>query len=171
MIRFAAMFALVGGALFAAELLEPVRAALIVPWTELLATVTGGLLALFDADVATSGVVIRSAANGFAVAIQPGCNGVEACIVLAAAVTAFPAPWAARIAGMAAGFLAIQSLNLVRLASLFYLGQWSRELFEWAHLYLWQALIMLDALVVFVLWLRFLPPGAAAAPPRAGAAA
>jgi exosortase/archaeosortase family protein len=41
--------------------------------------------------------------------------------------------------------------------SLFYLGQWNREVFEWAHLYAWQALIMLDALIVFLLWLRTLP--------------
>jgi hypothetical protein len=29
--------------------------------------------------------------------------------------------------------------------------------FDWFHLYLWQALIVLDALVVFLLWLRWLP--------------
>jgi hypothetical protein len=41
--------------------------------------------------------------------------------------------------------------------SLFYIGQWSLKVFEWAHLYLWQALIMLDALIVWLLWLRLLP--------------
>jgi hypothetical protein len=30
--------------------------------------------------------------------------------------------------------------------------------FDWFHLYLWQALIVLDALVVFLVWLRYLPP-------------
>jgi exosortase/archaeosortase family protein len=40
---------------------------------------------------------------------------------------------------------------------LFYLGQWSKEWFDWAHLYIWQALIMLDALVVFLVWIRYLP--------------
>jgi hypothetical protein len=29
--------------------------------------------------------------------------------------------------------------------------------FEWAHLYVWQALIMLDVLVVWLLWVRTLP--------------
>jgi hypothetical protein len=42
--------------------------------------------------------------------------------------------------------------------------------FEFAHLYMWQALIMLDVLVVWLLWMRVVakrdkptpPPGAAA---------
>jgi hypothetical protein len=41
--------------------------------------------------------------------------------------------------------------------SLFYIGQWNLAVFEWAHLYAWQALIMLDALIVWLLWLRLLP--------------
>ena len=67
------------------------------------------------------------------------------------------APWKHKLAGIGIGFGAIQLLNLVRIISLFYLGQWNRTWFDWFHLYLWQALIMLDALVVFLLWLRWLP--------------
>ena len=55
------------------------------------------------------------------------------------------------------GFFAIQALNLVRIISLFYMGQWNYTAFEWFHLYLWQALIILDALVVWLIWLRKLP--------------
>jgi hypothetical protein len=42
-------------------------------------------------------------------------------------------------------------------ASLFYLGQWNANAFQWAHLYLWQALIMLDVLIVWLVWIRTLP--------------
>ena len=59
--------------------------------------------------------------------------------------------------GFAIGFVAIQGLNLVRIISLFYLGQWNFTVFEWFHLYLWQALIILDAMVVWLIWLRTLP--------------
>jgi len=55
------------------------------------------------------------------------------------------------------GFFAIQFLNLVRIVTLFYLGQWNQVAFEWFHLYLWQALIIMDALVVWLVWLRTLP--------------
>ncbi len=103
------------------------------------------------------GIILRSLENGFAVSIQPGCNGIEASIVLIAAILAFPAPWKHKLIGLGVGLGAIQALNLVRIISLFYLGQWNMTYFEWAHLYLWQALIMLDALVVFVIWVRFIP--------------
>jgi hypothetical protein len=36
------------------------------------------------------------------------------------------------------------------------MGQWSMVWFEWFHLYLWQALIIIDALVVWLLWLRWI---------------
>jgi exosortase/archaeosortase family protein len=58
---------------------------------------------------------------------------------------------------MALGFLAIQTLNLVRIISLYYLQRWSMAWFDWFHLYLWQALIILDALVFWLIWLRWLP--------------
>jgi exosortase/archaeosortase family protein len=48
-------------------------------------------------------------------------------------------------------------LNLVRIISLYYLQRWSMTWFDWFHLYLWQALIILDALVFWLVWLRWLP--------------
>lgn len=43
-------------------------------------------------------------------------------------------------------------VNLLRVVSLYYLGQWNMAVFEFAHLYVWQALIMLDVLAVWLLW-------------------
>ena len=83
---------------------------------------------------------------------------------------AYPAPWRYKLLGIGAGFLAIQALNLVRIISLFYLGQWNRTWFDWFHLYLWQALIVLDALVAFLVWLRWLPQPPRASPPARQAA-
>ena len=88
--------------------------------------------------------------------IERGCNGIEAVIILIAALAAFPSTWKQKLVGFCAGFIAIQLLNLVRIISLFYMGQWSMVWFEWFHLYLWQALIIIDALVVWLLWLRWI---------------
>ena len=55
-----------------------------------------------------------------------------------------------------AGFVFVQALNIVRIISLFYLGQWNYTVFEWFHLYLWPVLIMLDVLVVFAIYLQWL---------------
>ncbi|HEX3098552.1 MAG TPA: exosortase H [Usitatibacter sp.] len=157
MARFAIVFAVVLAALFAAELTPPVQSALVIPWTAGLVRLSAGLIGLFDPHVATFGKILESTANGFAISIEAGCNGVEAALILVAAMLAFPAPWKHRAIGILAGLLAVQALNVVRVVSLFYLGQWSFAAFEWAHYYLWQALIMLDVLVVWLLWIRTLP--------------
>ena len=113
-----------------------------------------GLVTLFDSTAAAAGKVLWNTVTGFGVSIEPGCNGVEACIVLFAAVIAFPSTWRHKLTGLALGFVAVQALNMVRVISLFYLGQWSTPVFNFAHEYLWQALIMLDVLIVWLLWVR-----------------
>ncbi|MEM7018340.1 MAG: exosortase H [Pseudomonadota bacterium] len=154
MAAFFIWFLIIQGVLFAAELSMPVQQALIIPFTELIATVSAGCIQLFDPQVVAQGILIKNAETGFAVVIKAGCNGVEATIILVAALVAFPrVSWWYKLTGVLVGFFTIQLLNLLRIISLFYLGQWSMEAFEWAHLYLWPALIMLDVLLVFLIWL------------------
>jgi exosortase H (IPTLxxWG-CTERM-specific) len=157
MIRVVALFAGIVLGLFALELTPPAQRFFVQPWTGLVAQAAGAIVRAIDPAVMVNGAMLVSTQTGFAVTILAGCNGVEAMIVLLAGMLTFPAPWKHRAAGIAAGIVAIQALNLVRIVSLFYLGQWDREAFEWAHLYLWQALVMLDALIVWMLWLGALP--------------
>ncbi len=156
-IRFFVLFVVVQAALFGAELTPWAQRYFVAPWTDTLAATSASLVTIFDSNVVATGKILRSAANGFAVSIEAGCNGVEATIVLVAAILAFPAPWKSRLVGLAAGIVAVQGLNIVRVISLFYLGQWNFDVFQWAHLYVWQALIMLDVLVVWLIWVRTLP--------------
>jgi len=157
MVRFFVLFSVLLVGLFTLEILQPVEKYVILPFTSLIADVSVGLIQFFDDNVVATANVIRDQASGFGVRIERGCNGVEALIILFAAIFAFPAPLKNKLAGFAVGFVAIQALNLVRIISLFYLGQWNQTAFEWFHLYLWQALIILDALVVWLVWLRTLP--------------
>ncbi len=157
MIKFFILFLVIQGALFGGELTEIGQQFFVVPWTNFLATLSAGLVKGFDPNVMVQGKILQSMSNGFAVSIEAGCNGVEATIVLIAAMLAFPAPWKNKAIGLLAGILAVQGLNIVRIISLFYLGQWNYNVFEWAHLYVWQALIMLDVLIVWLLWVRTLP--------------
>jgi exosortase H (IPTLxxWG-CTERM-specific) len=157
MIRFFVLFSVFLVGLFTLEILQPVEKYVILPFTSLIADISVWLIQMFDDDVIATANVIRDSASGFGVRIERGCNGVEALIILFAAIFAFPAPIRNKLLGFAIGFFAIQALNLVRIISLFYLGQWNQVAFEWFHLYLWQALIILDALVVWLVWLRTLP--------------
>jgi exosortase H (IPTLxxWG-CTERM-specific) len=156
--RFVIVFAAVLVGLFTLEMLEPVQAAVIQPFTGWLATVSAAIIMPFDDAVVASGRIIEHTTAQFAVSIESGCNGVEATIVLIAGVVAFPASWTQRLVAILVGFLAIQLMNLARIISLFYLGQWNLDIFTWTHLYLWPVLIMLDVLLVFALYLRYLTP-------------
>jgi exosortase H (IPTLxxWG-CTERM-specific) len=160
MLRFFVLFTVLLVGLFTLEILQPAEKYVILPFTSLIADISVGLIQMFDDNVVAASNVIRDKTTGFGVRIERGCNGVEALIILFAAIFAFPAPLKNKLVGFAIGFFAIQGLNLVRIISLFYLGQWNQTAFEWFHLYLWQALIILDAMVVWLVWLRTLPrPG------------
>jgi len=139
---------------FFLELLTIVQSTLVNPWTYFLSDISSFLVNIFDNNVIAYDNILRDSETGFAVSIAPGCNGVEAIIVLASAILAYPASIKNKLLGISLGFLAIQSLNVVRIISLFYLGQWNETLFNWAHSYIWQALIMLDVLIIYLFWLR-----------------
>jgi exosortase H (IPTLxxWG-CTERM-specific) len=159
MLRFFLLFLSIQAVLFVLELWQPVREAVIIPFTAGLAALSAWLVGLFDDGVVASGIVLTHVPNNFAVRIEAGCNGVEAMIILIAAILAFPASWKHKVMGLTLGFVAIQALNLARIISLFYIGQWNYAVFEWSHLYLWQALILLDALIFWLVWVRMLPGG------------
>ncbi len=155
MTRFFIIFVVSLVVLFRIDMLEPVQQSVAEPWTQWLAAASAGLMTAFDADVIHQGRILMSRTTGFAVSIEAGCNGIEAAIVLVAGVVAFPSTWMEKLIGITIGFAAIQAVNLLRIVSLYYLGQLSRPVFEFAHLYLWQALIMLDVLIVWLLWIRW----------------
>ena len=155
--RFFLLFLLIQGVLFTVEIIDTVQKSVIVPWTELIAATSAWLIQLFDNQVLANGVIIQSA--NFGVAIRPGCNGVEAAIIFSAAIFAFPThAWRHKLLGFVIGVVTIQALNLISIISLFYLGQWNQTAFDWAHHYIWEVLIMLDVLMVFLIWIRTLPP-------------
>jgi exosortase H (IPTLxxWG-CTERM-specific) len=160
MVRFFVGFLIVQAVLFGAELTPWAQQWFVVPWTNALAAISADIVKLFDTQVLADGKILQSLRNGFAVSIEAGCNGVEATIVLVAAMLAFPATWRRKLAGLAIGIVAVQGLNVIRVISLFYLGQWREDAFEFAHRYVWQALIMLDVLVIWLLWVRALPRAA-----------
>jgi len=154
MLRFFLIFVGVLAVLFGVEMLHPVQTAVVNPWTALVARASAGIVQLIDPSVISHDRVLQSARTGFGVSIEPGCNGVEAAVVLIAAMLAFPSPWMMKLWGIVIGFAVVQAVNLIRVVTLFFIGQWNLKVFEFAHLYMWQALIMLDVLIVWLIWMR-----------------
>lgn len=130
--------------------LNPVNDHVIVPFTELVARGAVLLLRAVESGVGTAGTVMQS--PRFALDVRNGCNGVEATILLAAAIIAFPATVRSRLIGLLVACVAIELLNVVRLSSLFWLGEHHRQVFDLFHVAVWQSLIILAAISMFVLW-------------------
>jgi exosortase H (IPTLxxWG-CTERM-specific) len=130
--------------------LNQVNDRVIVPFTEVISRGAAGLLSVFERGVGAEGTVMRS--SRFALDVRNGCNGVEAVILLAAAIFAFPATLRSRLIGIVAATVAIELLNLVRLSSLFWLGEHYRHIFDVFHIAVWQSLIILAAISIFILW-------------------
>jgi len=137
-------------ALYAVLALNQVNDRVVVPFTEVITHGAVGLLRVFESNVIATGTVMRS--PQFALDVRNGCNGVEAVILLAAAIFAFPATLRSRLIGVTVASVAIELLNLVRLSSLFWLGEHYRRVFDFVHIAVWQTLIILAAISIFILW-------------------
>lgn len=129
---------------------NPVNDAVIVPFTAGVARVSAAILNGMGEKVSVAGTVIQSAR--FSVNIENGCNGVETALLFGSAVLAFPAPWRRRLAGLLLGFAAIQIVNLVRVVSLFWIGAHRPVLFSSSHTVLWQSVVVLCGVLLFLLW-------------------
>jgi exosortase H (IPTLxxWG-CTERM-specific) len=129
---------------------RPVDEHVVLPFTVFLVRISTKLLALLGEPVMCAGTFISSVS--FSVDVKNGCNGVEAMLLLVAAVLAFPATPRQRLAGVAAGILAIQAANVFRVVSLFWLGAHHRSVFELFHAAIWQTLLILLSVAIFLVW-------------------
>ncbi len=120
-----------------------------------LVQISGALIHLFGGRAGNGGTILRDPVSGLAIEMKDGCNGINVTVLLCSALLAFPAPWARKLEGVLLGCTAIQSVNLLRFISLYYLLQYNEAWFDFAHEYLWESLIMLDALAVFWMWVQF----------------
>ena len=154
--RFLLLFALFLVIFYVVVASHPVNDHVVVPFTAAVARASAVLLNLLGEGVSVSGTAIGSKA--FSVNIENGCNGLETALLLAAAVLAFPASWRQRIAGFVGGFLVIEIVNLVRVVSLFWIGAHRPRWFGSAHTLVWQSLVVLAGVALFVLWASIVTP-------------
>lgn len=156
-LRFLAIFGLITLGAFAVQVTPWVDTHAVTPLLSDLADLARGLIRLFGGAADSSDNVLSHPENGFAIRISNGCSGIEAVILLIAAMAAYPAPWRYRLLGWGLGVIAIMAVNMLRIISLFYIGQHAPAWFDWAHLYAWELLIMLDGVLVYLAWLRWMP--------------
>jgi len=155
-ITFLALFVVLLGGSFSLISLNWINDHAIEPFTGGIARLSGAVLNLLGQHVALHGTVIQG--PHFAVNIRNGCNGIEAMLIFLSAVLAFPASWRSRLAGLALGILAIQAINLVRVVSLYLTGAYLPRFFDASHTVIWQSVVILCGVLLWVLWANRLPP-------------
>ncbi len=116
------------------------------------AKTTGWALRLLGNDISTSGTVVG--ANDFAFDIVAECTALGPVVLYAGAVLAYPSSIKAKIMGLAMGVSALLVINLVRLVTLFYIGRNFPNALDVFHLLVWQSLIILSAILLWLLWVE-----------------
>lgn len=149
-VQFLVLFVVLLGGGFTLLSLNAVDAAFVVPFTAVVAKLSGWLLDVIGQDVTMRGTQILS--DRFAVDIKNGCNGLETVVVFGAAVLAFPASWRSRLLGLVGGVIAIQVINLVRVVALFLTGAYFPSFFDSSHTVVWQSIVVSFGVLLFLVW-------------------
>jgi exosortase H (IPTLxxWG-CTERM-specific) len=152
-----------GGAMAVAPLLS---AQSMQPFKDATAALAAALFGLFSDSVSAHGDIV-AISGGFSVQIVSECFGLLEMAIFASAVLAFATTWRKRLIGLAFGLPVIFAFNLLRIGMLLFVGRHSRAFFEFAHLYFWQATLVLGITALWLLWVRFVVRDEASAVVRA----
>ena len=149
------IFVFILALVFGLEIWDLEHTQLQASWNAALASVAEQSVHLFAGVVSRSGNQLIDPVTNKSVLVLGGCNGFEVTFMLITAILVYPSCMKAKAIGVIGGIIAVQSLNVVRIVSLYYLNIWGEEMFRFAHLYLWQSLIMLDVIGVLLIWLKW----------------
>ena len=122
-------------------------------YTKGVVILTSKILKILSIPSASQGSIITL--PSIALDVRFGCNGLEAVMIYAVAVIAFPASWMNRLIGILGGFLAIQIINLFRIISLAYSAIHFKTLFEYIHIYIAQGMMIAVSLGIFFIYLNY----------------
>jgi exosortase/archaeosortase family protein len=114
------------------------------------ANITAFFLNLTGRGVITRDTVVSS--SMFSFQIVDLCTAVMPMLILTAAILAFPSRIKEKVVGLLVGLLGIFIVNQVRLVSLYYIGAYAPGIFETAHLLVWQSLMILLAIGIWLIW-------------------
>ncbi|MGA2769969.1 MAG: exosortase H [Bryobacteraceae bacterium] len=153
MLRFLVLFPILLAVGFCG-LLIPFLHPVVTGFTRGLVEISAIVIRLFGGNATAHQVVLRNPSNGFAMEVLDVCNGDDVTVLLWAAILAYPASWLQKGEGLLAGTVAIHVINFLRVISLFYLGQYNRQWFEFAHQYVWESVFVLLTLTIFWTWVR-----------------
>lgn len=109
---------------------------------------------IFDPNLVRSAAIITS--SGFSIEVVYECTGAFTMFILNAMILSWPASWQRKLLGIVGGCAVLYLLNLLRMATLVYVGgHYSSEFFDSFHKYFWQATFIAVVLLVWFVWLEW----------------
>jgi len=122
--------------------------------TTLTAQMTVALLHWLGMEAVRVTTVI-SHPDGFAYEIYYRCTGILPMAFLTVSILAYPGPLRQKFVGLAVGVPILIALNLTRLVHLFYIGVHSPAAFHIAHKIVWETLIILAIIGLWLGWTKW----------------
>ena len=111
------------------------------------AAISGSILRWFDPTLVVQG---QSLTGRFSLRIVKTCDAMDVQILFVSAVLAWPGPWLRRVVAGALGAAVILVANILRICSLYFVGLYMPDWFEFAHVELWPAILLVLATGMFV---------------------
>jgi len=117
---------------------------------------TAGILHLFDSDVNAyyppggDYYVASSAQNRTIIGLE--CTGIIPMLILIAAVIAYPSTLKRKAMGIVIGLIILYIANVIRTVTLFAIYANARGFFDVAHNIIWQAVMILLAVAIWLVW-------------------
>ena len=97
------------------------------------------------------GAIIGS--GTFTIAIAQGCEGTEGILLVTAALCAFNMWIRWKIVGILVGSLVMYMANLARTIGLYYTLKYRPDMFDLAHMYIGQTVIIFVGILFFMTWI------------------
>lgn len=148
--------ALVAGASLGAALGLYLILARIPAFDRAASTVTARAVALslnfLGVDVSAQGALLVSERLRFQVV--PECTPLGPLALVAGAMLPFPASGRAKLVGIASAAVTLGLLNLVRVMSLVYIGLYLPQWLETSHLVVWQSVMILASILLWLFWVK-----------------
>jgi exosortase/archaeosortase family protein len=120
-----------------------------------LATLSGLIIHLFDPSIMVAGAVLSQPNGGFAIQVTTECQAMELTWLYCAAILSWYAAWQYKLLWIVAGILLVQLLNIIRLISLVYVGQWYPDYFLMIHENFYPLFFGIMVILLFWQWILF----------------
>jgi archaeosortase B (VPXXXP-CTERM-specific) len=118
------------------------------------AQILGAVFSAGGASVVRNGAVVTI--DGFSLEIIDECTAVFSSIVYCACILAYPTTVRNKGLGVAFGIPSLYAINILRLVVITFVGLSAPQLFDFVHVYLWQASFIIFVVILFLLWLKLI---------------